>query len=82
MTFFQSDIDPLHLREQYKQNSRTISQQEQLQENKQGFGYSGLFQQLFLGTPVVVATPITEEHQKTTKSITAEQLNRLISFHL
>lgn len=74
MAFFQTDIDPIYLREEHREISPIMSIQTQaksVQTNTPLVTTKLLFHQLFKGS-------VNESSQ----SITSDPMNRLVSFHL
>lgn len=80
MTFLQSDLDPIYLRENHrqalplKQSSNQIDQQQHQQQQSTLLITSSnrIFQHLFK----------TSSNDKKPKTITTDPINRLVSFHL
>ncbi|KAK4513439.1 INCENP_ARK-bind domain-containing protein [Mucor velutinosus] len=80
MAFFQSDLDPIYLRENHrqvlfsKQQSSSQIDQQHLQQQPSLFITSStrVFQHLFKTSP----------DEKKPKTATTDPMNRLVSFHL
>jgi hypothetical protein len=81
MAFFQGDLDPIYLREQYKQVcstkhgdrlSETLQTRQEQVEQTSSFTTTNLFHHLFKRS--------LNEPKATT--ITTDPMNRLVSFHL